>query len=575
MSADTRPLAPLAQQGLFQWLRWRMGANAWHVLFGQSLFRPTTILAACAVIALFMFVVSYAGFHFLVHEGQLDIHGALVGGLIDMLFFTLGFLLIFSTGLILFGSLFGAAEATFLLSKPLDDDQIFAYKFQGAVAFSSWAFLLLGGPVLLSYGLVAGAPWHFYPLVLLFFFGFVLLPGGLGALLMLLAVNLVPRRRRTVLGLLVVAVVVGLAYWVYTLMTYDWPTTPNSETLQHLFSQVAFATGNFIPSHWVGLGLRAASRDQLAEAGYYLALVWSNGLFLYLVVAWSARHLYRRGFNLLTTGGDLRRRHGGHWMDRVLDGLLGGLFVPPRMRLLIVKDFRAFRRDPQQWGQVLIFFLLMALYALFVPRIAGPYMTWRYLVGVGVLNLTVVALLVSIFTSRFIYPLLSLEGRKFWVLGLMPLERSELLWGKFIFSSLGVLTLSVPLILFSDVRLGMPAVVCLTHLVTVVLLSLSLSGLSVGIGAMLPNFRETDPSKIAVGFGGTVNLIAGLICLLTVITLLNGVLTLDLVQAESVAAVQPRWWLIAPLAAIGVGAALIAAVQPVRMGLRAIEAMEF
>ena len=37
-----------------------------------------------------------------------------------------------------------------------------------------------------------------------------------------------------------------------------------------------------------------------------------------------------------------------------------------------------------------------------------------------------------------------------------------------------------------------------------------LSGLSVGLGAIVPNFRETDPSKIAVGFGGTLNLVAGL-----------------------------------------------------------------
>ena len=33
------------------------------------------------------------------------------------------------------------------------------------------------------------------------------------------------------------------------------------------------------------------------------------------------------------------------------------------------------------------------------------------------------ALILSTFTSRFIFPLLSLEGRNFWVLGLFPLRR--------------------------------------------------------------------------------------------------------------------------------------------------------
>src|SRR5207248_95074 len=85
---------------------------------------------------------------------------------------------VFSCGLILYGSLFSSAEAAFLLSQPLDDDQVFAYKFQGAVAFSSWAFLLLGGPVLIAYGIVCHAPWSFYVLFLpLSFLGFILLPG--------------------------------------------------------------------------------------------------------------------------------------------------------------------------------------------------------------------------------------------------------------------------------------------------------------------------------------------------------------------------------------------------------------
>ena len=56
------------------------------------------------------------------------------------------------------------------------------------------------------------------------------------------------------------------------------------------------------------------------------------------------------------------------------------------------------------------------------------------------------------------------------------------------------------------------------HVVTVVVLALGLSGLSVGLGG-LPNFRETDPSKIAVGFGGTLNLILELILLVLVVGL--------------------------------------------------------
>src|SRR5262249_59557128 len=87
----------------------------------------------------------------------------------------------------------------FLLSGPARADQVFAYKFQGAVIFSSWAFLLLGSPILIAYGLAFSVPWYFYVFLPLFFLGFVLLPGSLGALLCLLVANCLPRHFRHVL----------------------------------------------------------------------------------------------------------------------------------------------------------------------------------------------------------------------------------------------------------------------------------------------------------------------------------------------------------------------------------------
>ena len=92
-------------------------------------------------------------------------------------------------------------------------------------------------------------------------------------------------------------------------------------------------------------------------------------------------------------------------------------FLPNPIRLLILKDLRTFRRDPAQWSQFLIFFGLLAFYFVNIRRLSydvqKPY--WRNLISF--LNLSVTALILSTFTSRFIFPLLSLEGRNFWVLG--------------------------------------------------------------------------------------------------------------------------------------------------------------
>ena len=201
---------------------------------------------------------------------------------------------------------------------------------------------------------------------------------------------------------------------------------------------------------------------------------------------------------------------------------------------------------------------------------------WPYRNGISLLNLCVIALLLSVYTGRFIYPLLSLEGRKFWILGLLPLRREQLLWGKFVFSTVGGLLLSTSLMLLNDVMLEMPLDILLLHQLTVVVLAAGLSGLSVGLGACMPNFRETDPSKIAAGFGGTLNLVLGLGFLLGTIGLMampwhgfmmgrdgNDPVTLSRVSVVVVGAV------------LGLVGGFVAVFFPLRAGIRALERMEF
>src|ERR1043165_182649 len=76
--------------------------------------------------------------------------------------------------------------------------------------------------------------------------------------------------------------------------------------------------------------------------------------------------------------------------------------------------------------------------------------------GISILTLTATAFLMCAYTGRFIFPMLSLEGNKFWILGLLPLDRARLMIGKFVFSSIGCLFVGEFLVVFSNLMLGMP-----------------------------------------------------------------------------------------------------------------------
>jgi ABC-2 type transport system permease protein len=562
---------------LFLTLRRHLLRNTLRSFLGGSAIRPLMILLCSALVWAFVFSVSYEGFSFLKSQ-KLAPTDRLVGIILDLLFLSLGVLLIFSTGLILYSSLFAAAETAFLLSKPIAADQVFAYKFQGAMLFSSWAFLLLGGPILIAFGLVAEAPWYFYLILPLFFLGFVLLPSSLGALLCLLIVNYVPRRRKQLLTAAIVLVALGAVLWGWQVIhSVHTESSLDREAVTKLLNWFSFARSALAPSHWVASGLRAAARGDLDAAWYFLVLVWCNGLLLYLASAFASVRLYRRGFNRLATGGTLRKRFGhGGWMDRLLNALL--FAANERTRLLIIKDFRTFRRDPQQWAQILIFSGLMVLYFTNIRRMFPGDLTWMFQNAISLLNLCAIALLLCTYTGRFVYPLLSLEGRKFWILGLLPLDREQLLWGKFAFATTMTLALAEILTILSDVMLAMPPLAMLVHALTVLVLAGGLSGLSVGLGAWMPNFRETDPSKIAVGFGGTLNLVVCLVFLLATMVLMAGPWHF-LAAANTATEVPEMTWPSYALIGCGLTAGLAlgsaAIFIPLQIGVRTLRTIEF
>src|SRR5207237_179660 len=161
--------------------------------------------------------------------------------------------------------------------------------------------------------------------------------------------------------------------------------------------QLSFAQGPLVPSHWMSQGLLASARDDLAEALFPLALVWSNGLFSYLIAAWTSARLYRHGYNRLATRSSVVRRYTGRSIGWAVASVVP--FLHPQTRLLIVKDFRTFRRDPAQWAQVLIFAGLLIFYTANTRRFYQEDIGRVYQNGVSLLNLTATAFLMCSYTG--------------------------------------------------------------------------------------------------------------------------------------------------------------------------------
>jgi ABC-2 type transport system permease protein len=560
----------------FRHLRWCLTRNTVRSLLSGSRLRLSMILFCSLVFWAGLFGLFLGGFEFIGLSD--DLLHAIFEYLFSMFFLSISIMLFFSTGIITYTALFHSREGAFLLSTPASTDRIFAYKFAEAVGMSSWGFFLLGSPLMAAYGLTVGAPAAFYAMFLIYLVMFVLIAGSLGAITAIVVANVFPKRQNLVLALAAIvtfAALAGLAIRLWRIPS----DTLSSDWLGNVQNRLAFCQHPLWPSRWMSAGLLASARGDWSLSGYYLMVLSAHAALGYLVAAAVARDLYFRGYSRVQGSRSARRRVGLYVLDDLFHRLF--FFLPRPIRLLILKDLRTFRRDPAQWSQFLIFFGLLAFYFLNIPRLGYGVQspTWRNLVSF--LNISVTALILSTFTSRFIFPLLSLEGRNFWVLGLLPVARAQILWGKFAFSAGISLVPTEGLVILSDLMLGMSPVMIALHVGMVAILCMGLSGISVGLGARLPNLRETDPSKIAVGFGGTLNLLVSLVFIFAIVTALAvpcHLYFLGQEHAETTSLALShsgfRFWLtVAIVVSLIIGA--IGTILPLRIGIRAFQRMEF
>ncbi|HUY36973.1 MAG TPA: hypothetical protein VMV69_29915 [Pirellulales bacterium] len=581
-------LSPSEEAAVFRRMRRRAVLNLLRQALAQSRLRVTLITVLTALLWAGLFQIFAEGFRFLKTTiPEPVIHDETARAVFSIFFASLTLMLVASTGIIVYGGLYRSAEVRFLLSLPTRIERVFLHKFHEAMLFSSWGFLLLGTPLLAAYGVVEEASAYYFAAIVPFLLGFVYIPGALGALAAMAIVRWLAGHRARLIGLAGILVPTALAAlaWLLTrdlendLLTPAW--------FQEMLARLRISEARLLPSWWLSSGLLEAARAHghddagrkaLAESVMFLVLTISNALFLHQIAVWVAGRIYRRGYSVLHGERSARKRLKPASIDRWLTR--AAFFLSPQTRLLIVKDLRLFRRDPVQWLQFLIFFGLLALYFLNIRRLSYDvnYLNWVNMISF--LNLTVVGLILSTFTTRFVFPMISLEGRRFWILGLLPVRRETILWGKFLFAAIGSLVPSTLLILLSDVMLRVSGLVVAIHVLACCSLCSGLSGIAVGLGAKMPNLRDDSPSRIAAGFGGTLNLVISTAFIAAVVLLSAVPCHLYMAAGEGIGTPmpysldRPRLLLFAGTAASLLTGA-VATWLPLRIGFKAFRELEF
>ncbi len=509
----------------------------------------------------------------LLGNAQLSLGDLVMARLLSTFALTLLVLLTFSNVLIAYATLYRSREMPYLVQSPIPTTQLFLGRFYECVSFSSWATAFLGGPIMLAYGIEAGAPWLFYPALLAFFIPFVVIPGAIGAMVTLFAVRHVDRLRHRWMPFGVLAIAVGLGLFRSFRSRFETPDLSDPASIQTILDLLSTSQNPLLPSQWLSQGVLATATGAYGDALFSFLLLSANAALLLWLATLAANAFFTDGWSALMAADQQKAPSEARGLLTRLESLLKPL--PEPARSLTIKDLRLFWREPSQWSQFLLFFGIMAVYFANLDPDRGVVAsldprTWQ--AWGTILNLSASMLILASLTTRFIFPLISLEGRRIWILGLSPVTMGQIVRQKFWLSVVTTSFFTVGLTVLSALKLDLNPVAFGLSVCAVIATTLALSGLAVGLGSLYPNFQEDNPSRIVSGMGGTLNFLLSLLYVVLVTAGLAVVLLwhdleprLGSERFPWVLGAVILWILVLTVAACRI---------PLRMGLRHLEEIE-
>ncbi|MEZ5300701.1 MAG: hypothetical protein R3F11_08595 [Verrucomicrobiales bacterium] len=452
-----------------------------------------------------------------------------VGGLLTerilfLSFFFFFVMLVFSNAVIGYSALFRNRETRWLLTLPIDHRALFVWRFVECLGVSSWGLIFLSAPLLAAIGQILDAPLSFYIKGFFAYLPFVAIPAALAAWVLVLIVSFVGKRPLQIIGVTLLALTLYYAYRAFTFGGEMRQTEDIAVTLNAVLRNTEVSVNPFVPSTWLTSALLSWARGAEARGLFDSGLLLSYAMMGGLVTAAAASRLFYPAWNASL----MRRAANAKSRRKVPPAWRGGLgeafarLIPASrpIRALLITDARLFWREPAQWAQFLVIFGLLFVYVLNIRNMGYDYQNPLWSAIISYLNLGVCALALSTLTTRFVFPQLSLEGRRLWILGLAPFSLARVLWAKFCLSFFASSAITGGLVLSSGIMLGLPVGRVAFFLGSIVSMSAGLTGLAIGLGALFPNLRESNPAKIVSGFGGTLCLILSFLYIVLVMTCL-------------------------------------------------------
>lgn len=435
--------------------------------------------------------------------------------LVFLLFFFFLVMLVLSNATITGMGLFRRKDMEWQVALPLPPRSLVLWKTLEGMLLASWGLLVLSAPILLALARTYRADAGFMITVVPALISLVMIAANVSTWLVIALVRWARAWMWKPLALLLLLLLVRtLPIWQdsYSTLSSGDMTSSLNQILRH----TEICMHPLLPSAWVSETIQAAGRGMHERAWFFNLVLAAYALMSVLITTRIAgAHFYPAWNRIMSAApgavGAAEAEPFQAQRSRFSRWLRWALGLDRASYALLLKEVRTFVREPVQWGQTAIIFGLLLMYSMNLRKMGYDLQSPFWITVVSHLNLLVCCLALSTLTTRFIYPQFCLEGQRLWILGLSPLPLYRVLGLKLRLSASVLALVMVVLVVVSGTSLELPWRRILFFSAAILMLSYGLTSLALSLGALAPNFRESNPARIVSGFGGTVCLISSFI----------------------------------------------------------------
>ena len=471
-----------------------------------------SFLAAGSI--LIAFLIYYGLYRFLDYVGRApmlgDTFGPVLGGLLvskllEMLLLTLFFMVLFSSIIAALSSFYLNEELPTLMSSPLPIGMIFRSRLLLMTIESSWMVAVFFMPALYAFATALKANLAAYIIFPFFLLFAILLPNLAGGFIALSLAAFFPiRQMKKVFQFLSILVLTGLIFFLRSLEAEKLLNPSYFKDISQYILSLQVPLIDYSPSSWLHQASMSLFRNETADAMRQiapLALLALGGLaFLNLFAARFYRQSWQRSMEAVDN-----QVLGLEWLRRIL--LWPFRWTDPVFRVIASKEITNFVRDPAIFSQIFMMTAIVFVYGYNLSILPLKDIPSLYS---GELNDTLVFLngpfigfIVASIGMRFVFPSISMEGRAFWAVKSSPISPRKILSTKLVLYLLPMMMLGIVLCMVTNsvFKVSNPILMYMSYF-NVILITLVITSLAIGVGAVYADFSADSPLKIAGSYGG-------------------------------------------------------------------------